>query len=51
MDLYLQNERMQCFNKCYKNPFWNWSTVCIIDRDLLGPRTRGKVFNLSIVTG
>jgi len=39
------------FNQRYNKPFWNWSTVCIIDRDLLGPRTRGKVFNLSIVTG
>ena len=36
------------FNECYENPFGNWSKECIIDRDLLGPRTRGKRFNLSM---
>ena len=33
-------------NQCNNNPFYNWPKECIIDRGLLGPRTRSKAFNL-----
>ena len=36
------------YNQCYKNPLWNCFEEFIIDRDLLGPRTRNKSFNPSM---
>jgi len=36
------------FNQCYRNPFWNWTELFIIDSRLLGPRTRSELFNLSV---
>ena len=36
------------FNQSYKNYFWISTEGCIIHRDLMGPRTRIKVFNLSV---
>jgi hypothetical protein len=36
------------FNHCYENPFGNFSKESIIDRELLGPRTPSKSFDLSM---
>ena len=34
---------------CNRNSFWNWTKESINDRELLGPRTRSKCFDLSMI--